>query len=378
MTFDFSLQRMKALIGKEFIQLKRDRPTLVMIVMLPVMQLLLFGYAINMDPKHMPAAVILRDNTFLTRSLTAALEKSDYFKFTVPAASDVQGDRLLRRGDVMFVVTIPDNFTADVIRGQKPSVLLQADASDPGTISGAVGALTQITDRVITREMTGSLAQLRQESPAFSVQVQKSYNPEGFTRYNIVPGLIGIVLIFTGVMMTALALTRERERGTMENLLAMPVRPLEVMAGKITPFIFIGLFQALLILTIARYLFFIPVIGSFGLLFFCMVLFIICNLSLGFLISTIAKNQTQALQMSIFVLLPSMMLTGFMFPFHGMPEWAQMIGRCIPLTYFVRIVRGIMLKGSEFADIVPHLWPLLVLMAVITGVTMKAYKNTLD
>lgn len=268
MTFDFSLQRMKALIGKEFIQLKRDRPTLVMIVMLPVMQLLLFGYAINMDPKRMPAAVILRDNTFLTRSLTAALEKSDYFKFTVPAASDVQGDRLLRRGDV--------------IRGQKPSVLLQADASDPGTISGAVGALTQITDRVITREMTGSLARLRQESPAFSVQVQKSYNPEGFTRYNIVPGLIGIVLIFTGVMMTALALTRERERGTMENLLAMPVRPLEVMAGKITPFIFIGLFQALLILTIARYLFSIPVIGSFGLLFFCMALFIVCNLSLVF------------------------------------------------------------------------------------------------
>lgn len=376
--FDFSLQRMKALICKEFIQLKRDRPTLVMIVMLPIIQLLLFGYAINMDPKHMPAAIILRDNTFLTRSLTAALEKSGYFKFTVPAASDVQGDRLLRRGDVMFVVTIPDNFTADVIRGQKPSVLLQADASDPGTISGAVGALTQIADKVIAREMTGSLAKLRQESPAFSIQVQKSYNPEGFTRYNIVPGLIGIVLIFTGVMMTALALTRERERGTMENLLAMPVRPLEVMIGKITPFIFIGLFQALLILTIARFLFSIPVIGSFGLLFLCMILFIICNLSLGFLISTVAKNQTQALQMSIFVLLPSLMLTGFMFPFYGMPEWAQTIGRCIPLTYFVRIVRGIMLKGSEFADIVPHLWPLLVLMAIITGITMKAYKNTLD
>lgn len=376
--FDFSLQRMKALVGKEFIQLKRDRPTLVMIVMLPVIQLLLFGYAINMDPKQMPTAVILRDNTFLTRSLTAALEKSDYFEFVAPASGDEQGDRLLRRGDVMFVLTIPDNFTADVIRGRKPSVLLQADASDPGTISGAVGALTQIADKVIDREMTGSLAKLKTPAPAFSVQVQKSYNPEGFTRYNIVPGLIGIVLIFTGVMMTALALTRERERGTMENLLAMPVRPLEVMIGKITPFIFIGLFQALLILTIARYLFSIPVIGSFGLLFLCMILFIICNLSLGFLISTIAKNQTQALQMSIFVLLPSMMLTGFMFPFYGMPGWAQAIGRCIPLTYFVRIVRGIMLKGSEFADIVPHLWPLLVLMAIITGITMKAYKNTLD
>lgn len=331
-----------------------------------------------MDPKNMPTAVILRDNTFLTRSLAAALEKSDYFKFTAQIASDVQGNRLLRRGDVMFVVTFPDNFTADVIRGQKPSVLLQADASDPGTISGAVGALSQIADRVITREMTGALAKLRPAIPAFSIQVQKSYNPEGFTRYNIVPGLIGIVLIFTGVMMTALALTRERERGTMENLLAMPVRPLEVMIGKITPFIFIGLFQALMILTIARFLFSIPVIGSFGLLFLCMLLFIICNLSLGFLISTVAKNQTQALQMSIFVLLPSLMLTGFMFPFYGMPVWAQTIGRFIPLTYFVRIVRGIMLKGSEFADIIPHLWPLLGLMLIITGVTMKAYKNTLD
>ncbi len=376
--FNLSWQRLKALIGKELIQLKRDRPTLVMIVMLPVIQLLLFGYAINMDPKHLPAAVISQDNSFLSRSVITALENSDYFKVVRKFSSDRQGRDALQRGEVLFVITIPDNFTQDVIRGQKPQILLQADASDPSSVSGAVGTLNEIASYVGAKEFTGSLAGLKSRQPAFSIVVQKSYNPEGFTRYNIVPGLIGMVLIFTGVMMTALALTRERERGTMENLLSMPVRPLEVMIGKITPFVFIGLFQAAMILLIARWLFNIPIIGSLALLFVCLILFIICNLALGFLISTMAKNQTQALQMSIFVLLPSLMLTGFLFPFQGMPEWAQMIGRAIPLTYFVRIIRGIMLKGAELADIFPSLWPLLVLMLVITGFTMKAYKNTLD
>lgn len=216
------------------------------------------------------------------------------------------------------------------------------------------------------------------KQPAFSIIVHKSDNPEGFTRYNIVPGLIGIVLIFTGVMMTALAITRERERGTMENLLSMPVKPLEVMIGKIMPFVFIGLFQVGMVLLIARFLFAIPVLESVGLLFACALLFIICNLAIGFLISTIAKNQTQALQMSVFVLLPSIIMTGFMFPFQGMPDWAQAVGSCIPLTYFVRIVRGIMLKGAEFADILPNLWPLGVIVIFLTAVTMKAYKNTLD
>lgn len=376
--FNLSLQRIKALIHKEFIQLKRDRPTLMMIIMLPIIQLLLFGYAINTDPRHLPTAIISQDNTFLTRSLVSGLETSDYFRITQKISSDKEGKDLLQRGEVLFVVTIPADFTRDVIRGKKPQILLQADASDPSSVSGAVGALNEIAAGVIAKEAKGNLAGLKNDSPAFSVSVQKSYNPEGFTRYNIVPGLIGMVLIFTGVMMTALALTRERERGTMENLLSMPVRPLEVMAGKITPFIFIGLFQASIILLIAYFLFNIPIIGNLGLLFFCMLLFIVCNLAIGFLISTVAKNQTQALQMSVFVLLPSLMLTGFMFPFQGMPFWAQKIGQAIPLTYFVRIVRGIMLKGAELADIFPNLWPLLVLMLIITALTLKAYKNTLD
>lgn len=376
--FHLSFQRIKALVSKEFIQLKRDRPTLVMIVMLPIMQLLLFGYAINMDPKHLPTAVISRDNTFLTRSIAAALENSDYFDITQKISSDREGKNLLQQGKVLFVLTIPDNFTQEVIRGEKPSILLQADASDPSSVSGAVGVVSEMVSGIIEKEFKGTLSELTGGAPAFSISVQKSYNPEGFTRYNIVPGLIGMILIFTGVMMTALALTRERERGTMENLLSMPVRPLEVMVGKITPFVFIGLFQSAIILLMAKFLFDIPIIGSLRLLYVCLFLFIVCNLALGFLISTAAKNQTQALQMSVFVLLPSLMLTGFMFPFQGMPKWAQAIGSCIPLTYFLRIVRGIMLKGAEISDIWPNLWPLLVLVLIITAVTMKAYKNTLD
>ncbi len=376
--FDFSLQRIRSLIKKEFIQLKRDRTTLAMIIMLPIMQLLLFGYAINMDPKHLPTAIISRDNTFLSRSIVTALEKSDYFNITQRISSDNEGQSLLQRGEVLFVLTIPENFTQNVVRGESPDILLQADASDPSSISGAIAALNGLIDNVINKEFTGVLSKFKNTDLPFSILVQKSYNPEGFTRYNIVPGLVGMILIFTGVMMTALALTRERERGTMENLLSMPVKPLEVMIGKITPFIFIGFFQSIIILLMARFLFDIPIIGSIGLLFICLFLFIICNLAIGFLISTVAKNQTQALQMSVFVLLPSLMLTGFMFPFQGMPYWAQMIGRCIPLTYFLKIVRGIMLKGADFVDIWPHLWPLLILVVIITGITMKAYKSTLD
>ena len=374
----FSRQRIKGLIKKEFIQLKRDRPTLVMIVMIPVVQLLLFGYAVNTDPKYLPASVILRDDTFLTRSIVSALERSEYFRIAGAVFSDDAGDARLRSGKDMFVITFPDGFTADVVRGKAPSVLIEADASDPTSVSGALGALQGIAESVIAKELKGPLADLAAVRPPFSFTVQKKYNPEGFTRYNIVPGLIGMVLIFTGVMMTAMALTRERERGTMENLLSMPARPFEIMVGKICPVIFIGFFQSGVILFLARFLFGIPVLGSGGVLAAALLLFITCNLLLGYLISTAAKNQTQALQMSIFVLLPSLMLTGFMFPFYGMPEWAQYLGSCIPLTYFLRIVRAVMLKGAGFADVAPNFWSLTAFVAIITLITMKAYKKTLD
>ncbi len=374
----FSWQRLKAIIKKELIQLKRDRATFGMIVMLPIIQLLLFGYAINTDPKNLPTAIISRDNSIITRSIVVGLQNSEYFKITDNISSDKQGDNLLKRGKAVFVVSIPDNFTQDVVRGKKPKILLQADATDPSSVSGAVGALNGIVEKVIKENLKGELAYLQNDKPAFSIITHKLYNPEGITRYNIVPGLIGIVLIFTGVMMTALAITRERERGTMENLLSMPVKPIEVMIGKIMPFVFIGLFQTSMVLLIARFLFNIPIFGSIGLLFVCTLLFIVCNLTIGYLISTVAKNQTQALQMSIFVIMPSIIMTGFMFPFQGMPAWAQTIGSCIPLTYFVRIVRGIMLKGAELIDILPNLWALGIIVLVLTGLTMKIYKNTLD
>lgn len=374
----FSLQRIRALVKKELIQLRRDKITLRMIVLLPVIQLLLFGYAINTDPRHLPTAVISRDNTFLTRAFVAALKNSDYFEFAGEFSSDAAGEDCLRRGEAVFVVTIPDDFTQKVLRGERPEILIQADASDPSTIAGTVGSLTGIVSQVIERELTGTLAHLKGVPAAFSVVVQKSYNPEGFTRYNIIPGLIGMVLIFTCVMMTALALTRERERGTMENLLAMPVGSLEVMIGKITPFIFIGLFQVAIILVISCCLFDVPVIGSLSLLVACCALFIVCNLIIGFLISALAKNQTQALQMSIFVLLPSLMLSGFMFPFQGMPVWAQCIGNCIPLTHFARISRGIMLKGATVADILPQIFSLVVLILAVSLIATKVYKKTLD
>ena len=374
----YSYQRLKAIIKKEFIQLKRDRATLGMIIMLPIMQLLLFGYAINTDSKRLPTAIIMQDYSFLTRSIAASLQNSEYFKITHHIASDKEGNALLQQGKVLFVISIPDNFTQDVIRTQKPEILLQADATDPTAIAGAIGALNGIVNKVIVENFKGALAYLHSSDSAFSIITHKSYNPEGFTRYNIVPGLIGIVLIFTGVMMTALAITRERERGTMENLLSMPVNSLEVMIGKISPFVLIGLFQASMVLLIARFLFDIPILGNVGLLFVGILLFIVCNLAIGFLISTIAKSQTQALQMSVFVLLPSIIMTGFMFPFQGMPTWAQNIGQCIPLTYFVRIARAIMLKGAGFIDVLPNLFALLLIVLVLVALTMKVYKNTLD
>ena len=373
----YSLQRLKAIIKKEFIQLRRDRTTLGMMIMLPIMQLLLFGYAINTDPKRLPTAIIMQDHSFLTRSIVASLQNSEYFKITHHITSDKEGNALLTQGKVLFVVSIPNNFTQDVIRAKKPTILLQADATDPTAIAGAIGALNGIVNKVIVENFKGALRYLHPSDSAFSILTHKSYNPEGFTRYNIVPGLIGVVLIFTGVMMTALAITRERERGTMENLLSMPVKPLEVMIGKIAPFAFIGFFQASMVLLIAYFLFDIPILGNIGLLFMGILLFIVCNLAIGFLISTITKSQTQALQMSVFVLMPSIIMTGFMF-FQGIPLWAQMIGKCIPLTYFIRIARGIMLKGAGFMDILPHLSALGIIVLVLTAWTMKVYKNTLD
>ncbi|MBB65762.1 MAG: mannose-1-phosphate guanyltransferase [Waddliaceae bacterium] len=374
----FSFQRALAVLVKEFIQLKRDTVTLRMIIAIPLMQLLLFGYALNTDPKHLPTAVLSQDNSSIARALLSGLVNTEYFSIDYNLESDEQGHELLRRGDVLFVISIPNHFERDLVRGERPKLLIEADASDPVAVSGAVAAANGMLSNVLEEELEGPLLSLLNGPPPIEIRTHQLYNPEGFTRYNIVPGLIAIILTMTGIMMTSLAMTRERERGTMENLLAMPVSPLEVMVGKITPYVLIGFFQATLVIFFAKTLFGVPIIGNLGLLFSALMIFITCNMALGFTISTMAQNQTQALQMSFMVMLPSIMLSGFLFPFLGMPRWAQTIGNMIPATHFIRISRGVLLKGSNFIEIWPSLWALLLFMVVITLIAMRCYRQTLD
>ncbi|MGE4314314.1 MAG: ABC transporter permease [Pseudobdellovibrionaceae bacterium] len=377
MTF-FSLRRAKAILMKEFIQLKRDEVTLRMIVMIPIIQLLLFGYALNTDPKHLPTAILSLDNSELSRAVVAGLKNTEYFAIDHEVTSDEAGHALLKSGEVTFVVTIPAHFERDVVRGTQPEILIEADAADPVAASGALAAAQGMMERIFTEQLKGSLAHLKTGPPAFSLRTQRLYNPEGFTKYNIVPGLIAIILTMTGIMMTALAITRERERGTMENLLAMPVSPLEVMAGKITPYVVIGFIQAVIIVVAAKVLFDIPIVGDLGMFAIATLIFISCNMAIGFTLSAAAQNQTQAMQMSMMVTLPAIMLSGFLFPFRGMPLWAQIIGNMMPATHYINISRGILLKGSNFAEIWPHFWPMLVFMVVITLIAMKRYRRTLD
>jgi ABC-2 type transport system permease protein len=374
----FSIRRTWAVLKKELIQLRRDRATFAMIILIPLMDLLLFGYAINADPKNMPTAVLAQDHSVVARSFVAGLKNSEYFSIDKEVKSEKEAHLLLQQGKVSFVVTIPENFYRDLVRGAKPRILVEADATDPTATVGAIGAVGGVLETVIRRDLTGALSHLQGNEDAFQVQVHRLYNPEGITRYNIIPGLIAVVLMLTGVMMTALALTRERERGTMENLLSMPVKPVEVMAGKIAPYVIIGYIQSFIIIATALLLFGIPILGNIFLLSFVLIIFIICNLALGFTLSAGAKNQMQAMQLSIFTFLPSLLLSGFMFPFRGMPEWAQVIGNALPITYFIRIVRGIMLKGNSLVEVWPHIWPLLIFMVVITAIAMRFYRQTLD
>lgn len=374
----FSLRRTCAILIKEFRQLARDTVTLRMILFIPLMQLLLFGYALNTDPKHLPTAVLSQDNSAISRAFISGLKNTDYFAIKYDLASEMEGKTLLQQGKALFVVTIPQNFQRDFVRGESPEVLIETDASDPQASAGALAATNGMLDRILKEELKGPLAHLKNNPPSIRINVQKLYNPEGFTRYNIVPGLIAIILMMTGVMMTALAITKERERGTMENLLSMPVTPLEVMIGKITPYILIGFLQSALIVLAAKVLFGVPVIGSLWLLAMTLFIFIACNMALGFTLSAAAQNQTQAMQLSIMVTLPSIILSGFMFPFLGMPHWAQVIGNLLPATHFIIISRAILLKGSTFSEIWPNVWPLLVFMVVITVIAMKRYRRTLD
>jgi ABC-2 type transport system permease protein len=374
----FTFHRLWAIVLKEFIQMKRDRVTFAMMVGIPLMQLMLFGFAINADPKHLPTAIRAADQGPFARTFVAALKNSGYFTLVREAATEAEAQELLQLGDVQFVINIPEDFSRRLLRGEQPTVLIEADASDPAATGPAISAARTLAASVFLRDLPGPLARLRGTDGPVNFQIHAHYNPENITQYNVVPGLMGVVLTMTMVVITALAVTRERERGTMENLLATPVRPAEVMIGKILPYIAVGYIQVTLILLAARFIFGVPMVGNLALVYAVALLFIAANLAVGITFSTLAQNQLQAVQMAFFFFLPSILLSGFMFPFRGMPEWAQWVGSCLPNTHFLRIVRGILLKGNGFAEIAPELWPLLLFLAVAMTVGVKRYRQTLD
>src|SRR3954470_11311341 len=363
---------------KEFVQMRRDRLTFAMMIGVPLMQLILFGYAINMDPKGLPAAIVSAESSPFSRALVKALENTGYFRVVATPPTVAEADRLLQLGRVQFVLQLPEDFSRRLQRGESAVALVEADATDPAATSNALAALNQVAATGLDSELTGPLARPPTAAPALELRVHRRYNPEGITQYNIVPGLLGVVLTMTMVLMTSVAMTRERERGTMENLLATPVRPLEVMAGKIVPYVIVGYVQVAVILVAARYLFAVPMVGSVLLLTTVLVVYILALLAIGFTFSTLARNQMQAMQMTMFFFLPSILLSGFMFPFRGMPPWARVLGEAIPLTHFLRIVRGILLKGSGVAEIWPSLWPLVLIFGVVSAVALKRYQRTLD
>jgi ABC-2 type transport system permease protein len=374
----FSLSRWWSIVLKEFLQLRRDRVTFAMIVGIPVAQVVLLGYAINTIPKHLNTAIINSDNTDITRSFMWAMKNSDYFKFVGELPNEAAGRQALAQGKVLFVVSIPAGFTRQLLRHEHPSLLIEADATDPTATTSAIATINGITESVIQKELIGPLASLGRAAAPFDVDVHQLYNPENITQYSTVPGLMGVVLAFTMVMMTGLAITRERERGTMENLLAMPSTPIEVMTGKIIPYIGIGLIQSSIILLGARFVFHVPMFGSIGAIYLVALLFVAANLTVGITFSSLAQNQLQAVQLTIFYYLPNILLSGFMFPFQGMPGWAQYLGNLLPLTYFNRLIRGIMLKGNGWADSWPNVWPLIVFTLVVMMVAVTTYRRTLD
>jgi len=373
-----SWSRVMAVLVKEFKQLTRDRITYAMMLAIPIVQLTLFGYAINTEPRHLPTAVLVQEDSRYARSMIAALKNSRYFEFVAEARSPAELDRLLRTGDAQFAVTIPGDFSRRVARGDRPQILVEADATDPSATGGAVAALAALPNQALAHDLTGALGARGQPNPPFEVVVHRRYNPEAITAYNIVPGLLGIILTLTLVMMTALSVTRETERGTMETLLSTPLEPLEVMIGKLAPYVMVGLVQTAVILVMSALLFQVPMGGGWLGLSAGIALFITGSLALGFLISTVARSQLQAMQLSVFYFLPSILLSGFMFPFRGMPAWAQWIGEAIPVTHFLRVVRGSLLKSQGVGDQWRELAALTAFVLVVTALAMARYRRTLD
>ncbi len=370
-----STQRLSAVLAKEFIQMRRDRVTFAMMLGVPLMQLILFGYAINNDPRGLPAALVDNSRDHYSRAVVAAMETSGYYRFVEIAATAAAAEDLLARGGVAFVVTIPSDFGKRVDRNQHPQLLVEADASDPAASSNAIGALNNIVTRALARQRSSHVVP---DSSELEIVVHRRYNPEGISQYNIVPGLLGVILQMTMVMMTSMALTRESERGTMENLLAMPATPTEIMLGKILPYLVVGAVQVVVVLGAARLLFSVPFLGSLTLLLTGVLIFVLSLVMLGYAISTVARTQMQAMQLTFFFFLPSLLLSGFMFPYRGMPAWAQVLGEFFPLTHFLRVIRALMLKGSHWHTIHGEMWVLVAFVIAFTGLALVRFRNTLD
>jgi ABC-2 type transport system permease protein len=374
----FSFARLGALLMKEFIQMRRDRITFAMMLGVPLMQLVLFGFAINSDPKSLPAALVATSNDHYTRAMVSALQMTGYYRFDHVAASAAEAEALMASGAVSFVVTIPADFAARVERRDNPQILIEADATDPSVASGAISTLGTVAQKALLREQGMSQAAAETDRTQLNVVVHRRYNPEGISQYNIVPGLLGVILQMTLTMMTAMALTRETERGTMENLLAMPTSPVEIMLGKILPYLVVGAVQVVVVLVAAKLLFSVPFVGSMMLLTGAILVFVLSLVLLGYTISTAARTQMQAMQLTFFFFLPSLLLSGFMFPYRGMPGWAQIFGEIFPLTHFLRIIRAVMLKGAEFPAIAGEIGALAIFVAVFAGTALLRFRRTLD
>ncbi len=372
-----SFARLRAVMTKEFIQMRRDRITFAMMVGIPLVQLILFGYAINSDPKNLPTLVEVNDDAPVIRSILAGMQASGYFKIEGLVSGEEDAQRALRDGSANFVLVFPPHFERDLLRGQKPEILLEADASDPTATASALAAIGPVVEQAVGQSFDGVLARQKNHSN-YDIVVHRYYNPEAKSSINIVPGLLGVIMTMTMVMITSMAIVREYERGTMESLIATPVRPFEVMFGKITPYVIVGYVQTALFLVAARMLFDVPFMGSKFAFFVGLNLFIITNLAIGFLISTLARTQMQAMQLSVFNFLPSILLSGFMFPFAGMPQWAQFIGNCLPTTHFISFTRKVMLKSAVWADIQGEVLALSIIMIVVSLFALTRYHQTLD
>lgn len=370
----FSLHRLIALLIKEMIQMRRDRVTFAMMLGVPLMQLMLFGFAINTDPKALPAALVSPTQDRYTRAMVTALELTGYYRFIAPNATEGEAEDMISRGEVAFVVTVPSDFGRRIERGDHASILIEADATDPSVASGAISTLSTVANSALLREA----GQGQAPSNGLEIIVHRRYNPEGITQYNIVPGLLGVILQLTMVMMTAMALTREVERGTMENLLSMPANPLEIMLGKVVPYLIVGAVQVVVVLVSAKLVFNVPFVGSLSLVLAGVFVFVLALVILGYLLSTVSRTQMQAMQLTFFFFLPSLLLSGFMFPYRGMPAWAQVIGEIFPLTHFLRLIRAVMLKGADFSAVAGPFFALVLFAFGLAVLALFRFRKTLD